>query len=235
MMTATSSKFIAVSLVALLFLGCATTRSEVSGQNSLASVTPLFAPPLTGSGPDLLTTQSFSPWESQVNPSYSNAAMQQIAASQSTTNFGLTDVYPSIAENGSYYGEISEETGRPKTVYVRGHYRDDGTYVRSHYRSRPIGTSQPISGRSYTVTIRGDDTGSGTVNLDPSGSFNGIICSLYGTFSVSGTVTSGGYLNGISRQGFLTVGTMSGNLDRFGGNGTWRNTFSGGFGTWTAM
>lgn len=44
---------------------------------------------------------------------------------------------PLIAENGSYYGEISAATGRPKTVYVRGYYRKDGTYVRGHYRSRP--------------------------------------------------------------------------------------------------
>lgn len=42
-----------------------------------------------------------------------------------------------IAENESYYGQISENTGRPKTVYVRGYYRKDGTYVRSHYRSPP--------------------------------------------------------------------------------------------------
>lgn len=42
-----------------------------------------------------------------------------------------------IAENDSYYGQISEATGRPKTVHVRGYYRKDGTYVRSHYRSPP--------------------------------------------------------------------------------------------------
>lgn len=44
---------------------------------------------------------------------------------------------PSVAENGSYYGEISEKTGRPKTVHVEGYYRKDGTYVRGHYRSAP--------------------------------------------------------------------------------------------------
>lgn len=43
---------------------------------------------------------------------------------------------PGIAENGSYYGEISKTTGRPKTVYVKGYYRKDGTYVRGHYRSK---------------------------------------------------------------------------------------------------
>jgi hypothetical protein len=41
-----------------------------------------------------------------------------------------------VAENGSYYGQISGATGRPKTTYVGGYYRRDGTYVRGHYRSR---------------------------------------------------------------------------------------------------
>ena len=45
---------------------------------------------------------------------------------------------PFYAENGSYYGQISELTERPKTVYVRGYYRKDGTYVRSYYRSKPL-------------------------------------------------------------------------------------------------
>lgn len=45
-------------------------------------------------------------------------------------------IVPHVAENGSYYGEISKDTGRPKTVYVKGYYRKDGTYVRSHYRSK---------------------------------------------------------------------------------------------------
>lgn len=48
-----------------------------------------------------------------------------------------TNSRPLTAENGSYYGEISKNTGRPKTVHVRGYYRKDGTYVRSHYRSQP--------------------------------------------------------------------------------------------------
>jgi hypothetical protein len=42
-----------------------------------------------------------------------------------------------VAENGSYYGQTSTNTGRPKTVHVRGYYRKNGTYVRGHYRSRP--------------------------------------------------------------------------------------------------
>jgi hypothetical protein len=44
---------------------------------------------------------------------------------------------PPVAESGSYYGEISPATGRPKTVHVEGYYRKDGTYVRGHYRSAP--------------------------------------------------------------------------------------------------
>jgi hypothetical protein len=43
--------------------------------------------------------------------------------------------YP-VAENGSYYGEISTVNGLPRTHYVNGYYRSDGTYVRSYYRSR---------------------------------------------------------------------------------------------------
>ncbi len=42
-----------------------------------------------------------------------------------------------VAENGSYHGQISAETGRPKTVRVGGYTRKDGTRVRGHYRSKP--------------------------------------------------------------------------------------------------
>lgn len=49
----------------------------------------------------------------------------------------VTSARPAVAENGSYYGEISTATGRPKTVHVSGYTRRDGTYVRGHYRSRP--------------------------------------------------------------------------------------------------
>jgi hypothetical protein len=42
----------------------------------------------------------------------------------------------SCAENGSCFGDISTYNGRPKTVRVRGYYRNDGTYVRGHYRSK---------------------------------------------------------------------------------------------------
>lgn len=42
---------------------------------------------------------------------------------------------PAISESGSYYGETSERTGLPRTIYVNGYYRRDGTYVRSYYRS----------------------------------------------------------------------------------------------------
>ncbi len=36
---------------------------------------------------------------------------------------------PNVAENGSYYGQISHQTGRPRTVHVKGYTRKDGTYV----------------------------------------------------------------------------------------------------------
>ena len=39
------------------------------------------------------------------------------------------------SESGSCYGDISPATGRPKTVYVPGHYKSNGKYVRGYYRS----------------------------------------------------------------------------------------------------
>lgn len=53
---------------------------------------------------------------------------------------------PAVAENGSYYGEPNQN-GVPKTVYVHGYYRKDGTYVRSYYRSAP-GSNPPSTGSS---------------------------------------------------------------------------------------
>jgi hypothetical protein len=44
--------------------------------------------------------------------------------------------WPFIAEDGSYYRQVSELTGQPKTVFVAGFYLSDKTYVRSHYRSK---------------------------------------------------------------------------------------------------
>lgn len=53
------------------------------------------------------------------------------------SSYSYSQGKPSVAENGSRYGAISERTGRPKTVHVNGYYRKDGTYVRGHYRSKP--------------------------------------------------------------------------------------------------
>jgi hypothetical protein len=46
------------------------------------------------------------------------------------------DGKPMVAENGSRYGDISPATGKPKTTYVKGYTRKDGTYVRGYYRSK---------------------------------------------------------------------------------------------------
>lgn len=42
---------------------------------------------------------------------------------------------PACSESGSCFGDVSTATGRPKTVYVPGYYRKNGTYVRGYYRS----------------------------------------------------------------------------------------------------
>jgi len=78
----------------------------------------------------------------QTRPSTQSSGQSTLATRNGSQSATLTPppprVSPSrVAENGSYYGQISEKTGRPKTVHVRGYYRKDGTYVRGHYRSRP--------------------------------------------------------------------------------------------------
>jgi hypothetical protein len=66
-----------------------------------------------------------------VRSHYRSAASADLPVTTRATRIG-----PGVAENGSYYGQISGATGRPKTTHARGYYRRDGTYVRGHYRSR---------------------------------------------------------------------------------------------------
>ncbi len=65
--------------------------------------------------------------------------VQSYYRSLPSSNYGIKTVRinPTVAENGSYYGEPSKTTGRPKDVHVDGYYRKDGTYVKGHYRSSP--------------------------------------------------------------------------------------------------
>lgn len=60
-----------------------------------------------------------------------------IGLSRSSSSPSFSNPATLTAENGSYYGQISDKTGRPKTVHVDSYDRRDGTHVRSHYRSRP--------------------------------------------------------------------------------------------------
>jgi hypothetical protein len=42
---------------------------------------------------------------------------------------------PGCSETGSCYGDMSDISGLPKTTYVPGYFRSDGTHVGSYYRS----------------------------------------------------------------------------------------------------
>ena len=42
---------------------------------------------------------------------------------------------PACSETGSCYGDISKLTGMPKTTFVHGYFRKNGTYVGSYFRS----------------------------------------------------------------------------------------------------
>jgi len=84
----------------------------------------------------LLPSSHTQPIISPSNPSLSNST------SNSSNTSNITKTNPSAASNAyiptsSGYGEISEKTGRPKTVSVKGYTRKDGTYVKPHYRSSP--------------------------------------------------------------------------------------------------
>lgn len=90
---------------------------------------------------NLASQLNLSLYQGLLNPS----SQENVSEIQKTLTEAKTDsvldykrrLVPKVAENGSVYGELSPNTGRPKEVYVRGYYRKDGTYVRGHYRSRP--------------------------------------------------------------------------------------------------
>ena len=58
------------------------------------------------------------------------------AQSQKQYDPPTSSYQPFIAENGSYKGQISDRTYRPKDTYVHSYQRQDGTRVRGHYRSK---------------------------------------------------------------------------------------------------
>jgi hypothetical protein len=62
---------------------------------------------------------------------YSGYVAPSAAASPSSTPLAASG----CSESGSCYGDISTTTGLPKTTYVNGYYRRNGTYVRSYFRS----------------------------------------------------------------------------------------------------
>jgi hypothetical protein len=79
--------------------------------------------------PSVVVTSGTADWE------YSSRRLTFYPSVPSTVIGG----HPFIASNGSYYGQISEITGRPKTVWVSSYVKADGTFIRSHWRSLPGG------------------------------------------------------------------------------------------------
>jgi hypothetical protein len=84
---------------------------------------------------NLSTVSSPTPSIAPVRPAQTVTPTTSPRPPSTSTTTG--EIKPLCAENGSCYGDISPNTGRPKTVAVRGYYRKDGTYVRGHYRSAP--------------------------------------------------------------------------------------------------
>jgi hypothetical protein len=59
----------------------------------------------------------------------------RMAASAGTSPVPVSAPSPVCSETGSCYGDISPRTGLPRTIFVPGYFRRDGTYVGSYYRS----------------------------------------------------------------------------------------------------
>ena len=59
-----------------------------------------------------------------------------VIADSNKPSASIPSYQPYSAENGSYRGQISPRTHRPKDVHVKGYTRKDDTYVRGHYRSK---------------------------------------------------------------------------------------------------
>ncbi len=120
------------------------------------------------------TTSSISSTE---RPASYSGLRYKSGPSTSESDWLTTFSSRKVTENGSYYGEVSAATGRPKTVYVEGYYREDGTYVRPHYRSPPstsaseeittfsgpgiaengsyYGETSALTGRPKTIPVKG--------------------------------------------------------------------------------
>jgi hypothetical protein len=75
----------------------------------------------------------------ELSPSQLQLITEQQKASSNNNSGAFSNVPasgPICAENGSCRGDISKNNNSPKTIYVNGYYRKDGTYVKAHYRSR---------------------------------------------------------------------------------------------------
>ena len=92
----------------------AVVRSTKAGQESFAIPYPLTSMGGTSAAPPTALDTQF------------NALLKAL----------FTPASPSVAENGSYFGEPNNN-GVPKTVLVNGYTRSNGTYVQGYYRSAP--------------------------------------------------------------------------------------------------
>jgi len=109
-----------------------TDTASQSTSTTYRAPTTAIAPPLPEPTVLAVPSRTYTPSSAE---SYSTSQQQESSVPYYVPP--RTVYQPPVAENGSYYGEISEGTGRPKTVHVEGYTRRDGTYVREHYRSAP--------------------------------------------------------------------------------------------------
>jgi micrococcal nuclease len=116
-------------------------ETDTANRESPASINLLPTPTRSRVVQPITLSSRASADNEDTQQSYSSTSVETPSRSYSSPSYispSIAPAYrPSVAENGSVYGEISERTGRPKTVYVRSYTRRDGTYVRSYWRSAP--------------------------------------------------------------------------------------------------
>lgn len=84
-----------------------------------------FLPPRYSANP----APAYSPPATFLPPRYSASPAPAYSPPVPLPRYGCS-------ESGSCYGEISPDTGKPKTVYVPGYYKSNGKYVRGYFRSQ---------------------------------------------------------------------------------------------------
>lgn len=113
---------ISIAVLALAVAGSATAQVAVRGYTRADGT---YVAPHIRSSPNGTTADNYGSYRPA--PVYTPPAPLYVQPSRPA---------PPPCSGYACYGQPSETTGRPRTEYVQGYTRRDGTYVSGYYRSR---------------------------------------------------------------------------------------------------